>query len=105
MPHGNAPHGWHLYAVLIDFDGIGVTRRRVMETLRANGIGTQVHYIPVHRQPYYRRHAGDAALPGADAYYARCLSIPCYPSLTDDDVSRVVRSLEQAVMRNARVGA
>jgi UDP-4-amino-4,6-dideoxy-N-acetyl-beta-L-altrosamine transaminase len=105
VPHGNAPHGWHLYAVLIDFDGIGVTRRRVMEALRSNGIGTQVHYTPVNRQPYYRRHAGDAVLPGADAYSTRCLSIPCYPSLTDDDVSRVVRSLEQAVMHNARVGA
>ena len=79
VPHGNAPHGWHLYAVLIDFDGIGITRRRVMEALRADGIGTQVHYTPVNRQPYYRRHAGDAALPGADAYYARCLSLPLFP--------------------------
>jgi len=104
VPHGNMPHGWHLYAVLVDFAGIGITRRRFMEALRADGIGTQVHYIPVNRQPYYRRHAGDVALPGADAYYARCLSLPCYPALTDCDVHRVVHSVETAVRRIVRAG-
>ena len=44
-----------------------------MQTLREKGIGTQVHYIPVHRQPYYVERYGKVALPGADAYYARCL--------------------------------
>ncbi len=88
-----APHGWHLYAVLIDFPALGITRAAVMNALRAQGIGTQVHYIPVHRQPYYRRRYGDAVLPGAERYYERCLSIPFFPAMTDDDVHRVAAAL------------
>ncbi|MCZ8312850.1 MAG: UDP-4-amino-4,6-dideoxy-N-acetyl-beta-L-altrosamine transaminase [Magnetospirillum sp.] len=86
-------HGWHLYVVLIDFAGLGRTRGSVMESLRAQGIGSQVHYLPVHRQPYYRRRYGVQPLPGADAYYARCLSIPLFPAMTDGDVDRVIAAL------------
>ncbi len=85
--------GWHLYAVLIDFDGIGTERASVMHQLRESGIGTQVHYIPVHRQPYYRERHGNLDLSGADAYYRRCLSLPLYPTMTDADVARVVGAL------------
>ncbi|MCC6642346.1 MAG: UDP-4-amino-4,6-dideoxy-N-acetyl-beta-L-altrosamine transaminase [Deltaproteobacteria bacterium] len=84
----------HLYAVLIDFETAGRSRRRVMEGLRARGIGTQVHYIPVHHQPYYRARYGQLQLPGADAYYARELSLPLFPGMCDDDVHRVVTGLE-----------
>ncbi|MEJ1935307.1 UDP-4-amino-4,6-dideoxy-N-acetyl-beta-L-altrosamine transaminase, partial [Nostoc sp. NIES-2111] len=93
VPHGSATHGWHLYAVLVDFAALGTTRRRFMEALKGHGIGTQVHYYPVHRQPYYTNRYGRLELPGADAYYARCVSIPLYPALTDADVARVVAAL------------
>jgi UDP-4-amino-4,6-dideoxy-N-acetyl-beta-L-altrosamine transaminase len=93
------PHGWHLYAVLVDFTALGTTRRRFMAALRGYGIGTQVHYLPVHRQPYYIRRYGEIALPGADAYYARCLSIPFFPALGDDDVARVADVLTNLVAR------
>lgn len=93
VPHGAAPHGWHLYAVRIDFAALGRSRKAVMDELRACGIGTMVHYIPVHRQPYYAGRYGRIDLPGADAYYARCLSIPFYPALTDADAARVVDAL------------
>jgi UDP-4-amino-4,6-dideoxy-N-acetyl-beta-L-altrosamine transaminase len=83
----------HLFTVLIDFEGLGQTRDAVMNALRAKGIGSQVHYIPVHRHPYYRRRYGEIALPGADAYYGRCLSLPLYPAMADDDPSRVVEAL------------
>ena len=59
------------------------------------GIGTQVHYLPVHHQPYYRNLYGDIKLDGADAYYARCLSLPIFPQMTDEDVSRVVHSIQR----------
>ncbi len=95
VPHGNRPHGWHLYAVLVDFAALGTTRRRFMEALRAEGVGTQVHYIPVHRQPYYRGLDGERDLPGADAYYARCLSIPLFPGMSDDDAQRVAAALHR----------
>jgi len=88
---------WHLYAVQIDFSALQRRRGDVMRTLRAAGIGTQVHYIPVHRQPYYRKRYGNLAMPGADAYYARTLSLPLFPSMKDSDVDRVVGALKQAL--------
>jgi dTDP-4-amino-4,6-dideoxygalactose transaminase len=91
--------GLHLYAVLIDFTALGLDRAGVMQRLREQGVGTQVHYIPVHRQPYYRDRYGDLKLPGADAYYARELSLPLYPDMSDDDVDRVVDALAAIVSR------
>jgi UDP-4-amino-4,6-dideoxy-N-acetyl-beta-L-altrosamine transaminase len=84
----------HLYVALIDFAGLGIDRGTVMRRLKDQGIGTQVHYLPVHRQPYYRDRTGALDLPGADAYYARCLSLPLQPGMTDADVDRVVDALK-----------
>jgi UDP-4-amino-4,6-dideoxy-N-acetyl-beta-L-altrosamine transaminase len=84
---------WHLYAVLIDFEAAGIGRADTMRRLQEKGIGSQVHYIPVHRQPYYRRRYGDLALPGADAYYQRCLSLPLYVRMENRDVERAVDAL------------
>ncbi|MCY1646287.1 UDP-4-amino-4,6-dideoxy-N-acetyl-beta-L-altrosamine transaminase [Caulobacter sp. SL161] len=83
----------HLLTVLIDFEAEGISRRTVVESLKAQGVGTQVHYIPVHRQPYYAQRYGVADLPGADAWYARCLTLPLYPAMTNGDVERVVNAL------------
>jgi len=83
----------HLYQVLIDFPALGMTRAEVMCALRNAGIGTQVHYIPVHTQPYYREVYGDIKLPGAEAFYQRCLSLPYYPDMRDADAERVVEAL------------
>lgn len=83
----------HLFVALIDFQAAGLTRKQVMEALHAQGIGSQVHYIPVHRQPYYRDRYGEIDLPGADAWYDRCLSLPLYAGMADEDVDRVVQAL------------
>lgn len=87
---------WHLAAVLIDFDGLGKDRATVMRRLREMGIGTQVNYIPVHWQPYYRSlHGGHPpSLPGAERYYRRCLSLPLSAAMTEPDVTRVVDGLK-----------
>jgi UDP-4-amino-4,6-dideoxy-N-acetyl-beta-L-altrosamine transaminase len=87
----------HLMTVLIDFEAAGTTRLAVVEALKARGVGSQVHYIPVHRQPYYRDRYGDLDLPGAEAWYARCLSLPLYPGMDDADVARVVAALKEAL--------
>jgi UDP-4-amino-4,6-dideoxy-N-acetyl-beta-L-altrosamine transaminase len=101
---GNTDAAWHLYVVLIDFAALGLERATLMEQLRKEGIGTQVHYLPVHLQPYYKRRYGDRSLPGAERYYARALSLPLFPALRDQDVDRVVatlvRELEQAAARS-----
>lgn len=89
----------HLYAVLVAFDEIKITRQQLMAGLRERGIGTQVHYIPVHRQPYYRGLYGELSLPGADAYYHRELSLPLFPTMTDGDVERVVDALTNILKR------
>ena len=88
MPDCNP--AWHLCVVLVDFKSAGVNRADCMRALQARGIGTQVHYIPVHRQPFYRKRYGDLDLPGADAYYAKILSLPLFASMNDDDVDYVV---------------
>jgi UDP-4-amino-4,6-dideoxy-N-acetyl-beta-L-altrosamine transaminase len=85
--------GWHLFRVLIDFETLGLERHVVMERLRAKGIGSQVHYIPVHLQPFFRRRYPTQNLPGALAYYRRTLSLPLFASMTEDDVDRVVEVL------------
>lgn len=89
---------WHLSVALIDFRALGTTRTEVMNKLRDKGIGTQVHYIPVHAQPYYRRRYQTPALPGAERYYSRCLSLPLFPSMTERDVDRVVEALAKVLL-------
>lgn len=95
-----ARHGipaWHLFVVLIDFPTVGKPRAQVMRELSARGIGTQVHYIPVHRQPYYRAIEPELNLPGAEAYYARALSLPLFIGMENDEVDRVVDTLAQVL--------
>jgi len=93
----NCEPAWHLYPVLIDFPALGVERAEVMRKLAASGIGTQVHYIPLNRQPYYRRRYGDISVPGADSYYSRVLSLPLFPAMEESDVDRVVGALCSAL--------
>ena len=68
-----------------------------MNELRQRGVGTQVHYIPVHLQPYYRkRHGyGPGKCPVAEAYYERCLSLPLYPALSDAEVQQVISAIKE----------
>jgi UDP-4-amino-4,6-dideoxy-N-acetyl-beta-L-altrosamine transaminase len=84
---------WHLYSVLIDFERAGLSRGQVARALDERGIRSQVHYIPVHRQPYYRARYGTQALPGSDAYYRRTLSLPLFVGMTVADVDRVTDAL------------
>ncbi|HXP31153.1 MAG TPA: UDP-4-amino-4,6-dideoxy-N-acetyl-beta-L-altrosamine transaminase [Stellaceae bacterium] len=94
-PQGGS--AWHLYAVRIDFAALKLARGEVMRRLRAQGIGTQVHYAPVHTQPYYRARYGARDLPGAETYYRRTLSLPLYPAMAEEDVDRVVAALAAAL--------
>ncbi|MBL8589427.1 MAG: DegT/DnrJ/EryC1/StrS family aminotransferase, partial [Methylobacteriaceae bacterium] len=91
--------GHHLYVVGLDYAALGTTRAQVMSALRAEQIGAQVHYIPVHHQPYHKARLGDCAgrFPVSDAFYAGALSIPCYPQMTDADVDRVADAILRLV--------
>lgn len=91
---------YHLYSVLIDFAALGIDRAAVMAGLREHGVLTQVHYIPVCNQPYYRDRGADPRdYPGAQAYYQRTLSLPLYPAMADGDVDRVVAALRDVLTR------
>lgn len=95
---GEAPV-FHLFAVSIDFDALGKTRVEVMDALKARGIGTQVHYIPVHRQPYWQKNAlVKHDLPGADQFYRTTLSLPLYADMQPGDPARVVAALQEVLI-------
>jgi len=88
---------WHICVVFIDFAQAGTDRATVMRALTAKGIGTQVHYLPVNRQPYYRQRYGETALAGADAYYDRILTLPLQVGMTSDDVDYVLQCLTEVL--------
>lgn len=90
----NNDPAWHLYALRIDFAKLGMSRAELMTALKARNIGSQVHYIPVHTQPYYAGLYGDLSLPGAQHYYEHTLSIPLYPSMSNEDVIFVADTLK-----------
>jgi UDP-4-amino-4,6-dideoxy-N-acetyl-beta-L-altrosamine transaminase len=87
----------HLYQVLIDFEAAGRSRADVMRRLSTQGIGSQVHYIPLNRQPYFQARYGQAPLPGAEAFYARVLALPLFPAMVDADIGRVADALAEAL--------
>jgi dTDP-4-amino-4,6-dideoxygalactose transaminase len=92
-------HAWHLYVVRI-LPRFGRPRDEVIELLRGLGIGTSVHFIPVHHHPYFRELLGDeqcANLPVADRIFPELLSLPLHPGLTDSDLGRVCDALEHLV--------
>jgi dTDP-4-amino-4,6-dideoxygalactose transaminase len=88
-PFNGAMHAWHLFAPAFDFELIGKSRKQVMSELAAQGVGTQVHYIPLYRQPYYRQDFSTGIFDGAEAYYKKTLSIPMYYGLDDKDIETI----------------
>jgi perosamine synthetase len=92
-----ACHAYHLYVARLDTDRLSVDRARVFAALRAEGIGVNVHYIPVHLHPYYQERLGTRPgdHPHAEAAYEQILSLPLFPLMEDGDVDDVVRALEK----------
>jgi len=87
----------HLYVILIDFPALGITRRDFVGKLAAGNIGSQVHYIPIHTQPFYVEKYGALSRPGAEDYYARTLSLPLHVSMSEDDVACVVAQISDII--------
>ncbi len=92
---GDAASSWHLYPVQIDFEKLGRTRTAIMQTLRDRGIGTQVHYIPVHLQPFYRARLDTRAgqCPASESLYPKLLSLPMFAAMTEADVALSIESV------------
>ena len=95
--HADSYSGLHLYVIRLQLAKIKKNHRQVFETLREKGIGVNLHYIPVHTQPYYQRMGFNPSdFPEAKSYYAEAISLPMYPSLTEEQQVDVVRSLGEA---------
>lgn len=105
LPHVMRPvereHGatnFHLYVLQIDFGALGTTRAAFVVDLAVRGVGTQVHYLPVYRHPYHERWGmSPADFPNTERYYERCLTIPLFPAMTDDEVDRVIETVTTTV--------
>ena len=95
---GRDQSGHHLYILRIDFKQIALTRGQVMKKLREYGIGSQVHYIPVPSQPYYRQLGfRPEDYPKAQMYYEQALSIPLFFDLSDDQQNQVIQAIKEVV--------
>ncbi|MEC2029432.1 DegT/DnrJ/EryC1/StrS family aminotransferase [Bacillus subtilis] len=98
--HDDDRHAWHLYVLQVDEKKAGVTRSEMITALKDEyNIGTSVHFIPVHIHPYYQKQFGykEADFPNAMNYYKRTLSLPLYPSMSDDDVDDVIEAVRDIV--------
>jgi dTDP-4-amino-4,6-dideoxygalactose transaminase len=104
MPPSHAGHAWHLFVVRIRHDLLRKNRNELIQELKQAGVGTSVHFIPLHLHPYYRdryRYAKGDFLHAEDAY-ARAISLPIYPDMTDQELQRVIRSMKHLVATNLR---
>ena len=90
--------GLHLYVIRIDAGAEAQQRKRVFAALRESGIGVNVHYIPVHIQPYYKALGFEVGnFPVSEAYYEEAISLPMYPTLTEAEQDCVVAALREAL--------
>lgn len=97
--HADSYSGLHLYVIRLHLDQIQKTHRQVFEALREHGIGVNLHYIPVHTQPYYE-HMGfkPGDFPQAQIYYQEAISIPMFQTMTDEQQDEVIAALRQVVL-------
>jgi dTDP-4-amino-4,6-dideoxygalactose transaminase len=96
--YSDAHSAFHLYVVRLKLDKIKKTRKEVFEELREKGIGVNVHYIPVHTQPYYRRLGFSCGqFPEAEKYYEEAITLPLYPSMTEKEQGYVVSTLREVL--------
>lgn len=96
--HADGRSAFHLYVIRVPQRDGGPTRRAVFDGLRADGIGVNVHYIPVHTQPYYQAMGfRDGDYPVAESYYSEAISLPMYPTITEAQQDEVVAAVRRAL--------
>jgi dTDP-4-amino-4,6-dideoxygalactose transaminase len=97
-------HAWHLYIIQLELERLTIDRAQLIEELRAENIGTSVHFIPVHLHPYYRDTFGYCRgdYPNAERIYDRIISLPLYPKMTEQDVGDVIAAVKRVVARHRK---
>jgi dTDP-4-amino-4,6-dideoxygalactose transaminase len=91
-----AKHNWHLFVILVP----AVEKYWILDALRAEGIMSNVHYTPLHRNKYYNKLAVDKDMPGSMEFFSRLLRLPIYPSLTDKEVDKIIKSVKKVFGRD-----
>ncbi|HXX21331.1 MAG TPA: DegT/DnrJ/EryC1/StrS aminotransferase family protein [Candidatus Acidoferrum sp.] len=91
----NATSAWHLYVVNVDSSALRIDRNRVIEELKNRGVGTSVHFIPLHLHSLYQKRLGyhNGQFPNAEERFASAISIPLYAAMADEECDRVIESL------------
>lgn len=90
---------WHIYIIQLNLERLKVDRREIFEALRAENIGVNVHYIPIHLQPYYQKRFGYnlGDFPKAENYYSRAITLSVFPKMTDKDVDDVIMAVKKVI--------
>ncbi len=105
-PHGKADRisAWHLYVIQLNLESLSIDRSRFIEELRIRGIGASVHFIPLHKHPFYRNAFGynSVDFPVAERFYERIVSLPVYPGMKDSDVNAVIGAVEDVCRKFRR---
>jgi perosamine synthetase len=97
---GDVSPAWHLYPIRLNLEKLSADRGQIFRALRAENIGVNVHYIPVHFHPYYRDHLGHrpGEYPIAENAYERLISLPMFHGMTDGDVGDVIAAVKKVVL-------
>jgi len=90
-------HAWHLYPIALELERLRIDRGQFIQELRAENIGTSVHFIPIHRHPHFRDTLGvvPESFPVAEDAYARALSLPLFPRMSEQDVHDVCEAVRR----------
>jgi len=98
--HSDSNPAWHLYPIRLELKNLSAGRGEVFRALRAENIGVNVHYIPVHLHPYYRDRFGyrGGEYPAAEAAYERLISLPMFHGMSDQDVEDVIAAVKKVVL-------
>jgi len=94
-----ATHAWHLYPIQVNSDLLSINRNEFIEALKAENIGTSVHFIPLHLHPYYKEKYGFKGddFPNAESLYKNEISLPIYPNMEDKDVKDVISAVKKII--------
>jgi dTDP-4-amino-4,6-dideoxygalactose transaminase len=104
VQRGGDTHAWHLYVIQLELEQLNIDRDRFIELMFGAGIGTSVHFIPLHVQPYWRDRYGldSEDFPVAMDVYRRAVSLPIYPGMTESDVERVIEAVRIILRQHAK---
>jgi len=106
VPHvaDDVEHAWHLYVIQLDLERLRIGRNEMIDLMKKEGIGTSVHFIPLHLHPFYRDNYGYLPnnFPVASAVFERIISLPIYPKMTEADIQHIIEVVKMLIQTHRR---